>query len=502
MKVLIFGGTTEGRELALCLAKNKIPCEVCVATSYGSQLLSDSDFLHVRQGRLTMPQMLSLLSEGNFSAVIDATHPYALEVSQNISEAIKQYDEAIPPGDVKKRPPLLRFNRQGATKAASPVCTFFPSVSDCLPALKSTSGKILLTTGSKNLSDFCADPELRSRLIVRTLPSQESLELCFKNGLQGNQILAMQGPFSKEMNTALIRQYGISVLVTKESGSAGGYEEKISSCEECNISCFVIKKPEASQAADSREVFSNFGDLFARLEELLSVKINFTPKLFLTLAGAGMGNPDTLTLAAQKAIAEADYIFGAERIVVSVKGLATTTKIHPLYLAKDIIPLLEEARKAGCFGEIRAVLLFSGDTGFYSGAEAFYKEAEKLPDTQIEIIPGISCVQYLSAKFHKNWQNYEFLSLHGVKKTDWLNKLSDIVYNNRQIFFITASFSDIKVLSEEILRLEKENSLDLSKAKIFLGFNLSYPDEKISVISLKESPEISTPGLYCGIIEL
>lgn len=501
MKVLIFGGTTEGRELALCLAKNKIPCEVCVATSYGSQLLSDSDFLHVRQGRLTTPQMLSLLSEGNFSAVIDATHPYALEVSQNISEAIRQYDEAVSPGEVKKGIPLLRFDRQGATKAASPVCRFFTNVSESLLALKSTSGKILLTTGSKNLSDFCADPELRSRLIVRTLPSQESLELCFKNGLQGYQILAMQGPFSKETNIALIRQYGISVLVTKESGSAGGYEEKLAACEECNISCFVIKKPEAT-SEENREVFSNFSDLFARLEEILSVKINFTPKLFLTLAGAGMGNPDTMTIAAQKAIAEADYIFGAERIVQSVKGLATTTKIHPLYLAKDIIPLLEEARKSSCSGEIRAVVLFSGDTGFYSGAEAFYKEAEKLPDTQLEIIPGISCLQYLCAKFHKNWQNYEFLSLHGVKKADWLNKLSDIVYNNRQIFFITSSFSDIKPLSEEILRLLEEKAQDTSKAKIFLGFNLSYPDEKISVISLKESTEISTPGLYCGIIEL
>ena len=501
MKVLIFGGTSEGRELALCLAKNKISCEVCVATQYGSELLSDQDCLHVHQGRLTTAEMLSLLSDG-FSAVIDATHPFALEVSDNISQALKQYNEAVHPGDVKKCLPLLRFDRQAATKAASPLCRLFTNAGECALALKSTSGRILLTTGSKNLSDFCADQDIRSRLVVRTLPSTESLELCIKNGLQGNQILAMQGPFSKETNAALIRQYGISVLVTKESGTAGGYQEKLEAARECGISAFVIKKPQNSSS--QAEIYSNFSALFARLEEILSVKINFTPKLQLTLAGAGMGNPDTLTLAAKKAIAEADYIFGAERVLETVRNLATTTKIHPLYLAKDIMPILQEARSSTCSQEIRAVVLFSGDTGFYSGADAFYKEAEKLPATQVEIIPGISCVQYLCAKFHKNWQNYEFLSLHGVKKADWVNKLSDIVYNNRQIFFITSSFSDLQDLSEEISKLlqAKSADADISKVKIFLGFNLSYSDEKLSVISLQECSKISAPGLYCGVIEL
>ena len=235
MKILIFGGTTEGRQLAECLAKNKIHCEVCVATQYGSELLSDSDFIRVRQGRLTTDEMSALLSSDDFSAVIDATHPYAVEVSKNIREAVKKYDDAIPSGDVKKSLPLLRFSRQGANKASSNVAASFPDAGACAQALKSTSGKILLTTGSKNLSDFCADPELRSRLLVRTLPSVESLELCTKNGLEGHQILAMQGPFSKEMNLALIREYGISVLVTKESGAAGGFSEKLEAAKECGI---------------------------------------------------------------------------------------------------------------------------------------------------------------------------------------------------------------------------------------------------------------------------
>ncbi|MCR5253356.1 MAG: precorrin-6A reductase [Treponema sp.] len=498
MKILIFGGTTEGRQIAECLAKNKIHCEVCVATKYGSEMLSNSEFLRIRQGRLTSDEMTALLSSDNFSALIDATHPYAVEVSKNIREAVKKYDDAIPSGDVKKSLPLLRFSRQGANKAYSNIPASFPDAGACAQALKSTSGKILLTTGSKNLSVFCADPELRSRLIVRTLPSQESLELCTKNGLEGHQILAMQGPFSKEMNVALIREYGISVLVTKESGAAGGFSEKLEAAKECGIQCFVIEKPKALDNS-----FQTFSALYAHLEEILQTKINYLPKINITLIGAGMGSPDGMTVEAQKALQNADYIFGAERLlsIAQIGKKKSDAKKFAFYLAKDILPVLQEARKTSA-SNLNAVVLFSGDTGFYSGADAFYNEAEKLPDTEVKIIPGISCVQYLCAKFHKNWQNYEFLSLHGVKKSDWINKLSDIVNKSRQIFFITSSFMDIQALSEEILKLLHSKSADEDSVKVLIGFNLSYPDEKLFTISLKECAKISTPGLYCGIIEL
>ena len=498
MKILIFGGTTEGRQLAECLAKNKIHCEVCVATQYGSELLSDSDFIRVRQGRLTADEMSALLSSDDFSAVIDATHPYAVEVSKNIREAVKKYDDAIPSGDVKKSLPLLRFDRQGANKASSHSQASFPDAAACAQALKSTSGKILLTTGSKNLSDFCVDPELRSRLLVRTLPSVESLELCTKNGLEGHQILAMQGPFSKEMNLALIREYGISVLVTKESGAAGGFSEKLEAAKECGIQCFVIEKPKALDNS-----FQTFSALYAQLEAILQTKIDYLPKINISLIGAGMGTPDGMTVESQKALQNADFIFGAERLLSIIQSCGTKTgaKNYAFYLAKDIIPLLQEARESSA-SDLNAVVLFSGDTGFYSGADAFYNEAAKLPDAEVQILPGISCVQYLCAKFHKNWQNYEFLSLHGVKKADWINKLSDIVNKSRQIFFITSSFSDIHALSEEVLKLLHKKSADADSVKVLLGFNLSYPDEKLFTISLKECAKISTPGLYCGIIEL
>lgn len=86
---------------------------------------------------------------------------------------------------------------------------------------KGGTGNILLTTGSKELSVYCAEPELKKRLYVRVLPGMESLALCKKEELEGRQILALQGPFSEEMNLAFIHAYDIRYLVTKESGITG-----------------------------------------------------------------------------------------------------------------------------------------------------------------------------------------------------------------------------------------------------------------------------------------
>ena len=103
-------------------------------------------------------------------------------------------------------------------------------------------GNILLTTGSKELGAFSAiEPQ---RLYPRVLPSHESLSACEAAGIPHRNILAMQGPFSQELNEALIRQYHIAWVVTKDGGAAGGFPEKARAAETTGAELIVLCRPE------------------------------------------------------------------------------------------------------------------------------------------------------------------------------------------------------------------------------------------------------------------
>ncbi|MCD7981934.1 MAG: precorrin-6A/cobalt-precorrin-6A reductase, partial [Clostridiales bacterium] len=89
-QILIFAGTREGRELAEFLTEQRIPALVCVATDYGEELLQPNAYVHARKGRMDETEMEELLREMRPPAVIDATHPYAALVTENIQRACEQ----------------------------------------------------------------------------------------------------------------------------------------------------------------------------------------------------------------------------------------------------------------------------------------------------------------------------------------------------------------------------------------------------------------------------
>lgn len=212
-KVLVFAGTTEGREIAGLLADAAVECSVCVATEYAREQLDD-DRLTVYCGRLTQEQMRKRMEEDRVQAVVDATHPYAVLVSENVQRAAKEANI-----------PLIRLRR--STKTGENDFLTFPTHEACSRWLARNTGNILLTTRSKNLGIYAKDEQLRKRLYVRVLPGEESIGLCTKQGILGRQIIAMQGPFSRQMNECILKEYSIDWMVTKLSGHAGGFEEKI-----------------------------------------------------------------------------------------------------------------------------------------------------------------------------------------------------------------------------------------------------------------------------------
>jgi len=242
-KLLIFAGTTEGRALSEYLSDLEVRHTICVATEYGEIVLKENPMAAVHRGRMSQEEIIAFLRNGSFSAVIDATHPYAELVTQNVKAAARETNL-----------PYFRLIRERSVTENCGNVRYFETSVACAKALEHTTGNILLTTGSKELAAYCSSENVRCRLYVRVLPSAESISLCNEQGIYARQIIAMQGPFTEELNEALLRQYDISCLVTKESGQAGGYFEKLDAAKRTGISVFVIGRSKETEGYSFEEL--------------------------------------------------------------------------------------------------------------------------------------------------------------------------------------------------------------------------------------------------------
>ncbi|QFJ55955.1 precorrin-6A reductase [Pseudobutyrivibrio xylanivorans] len=479
-KVIIFGGTTEGRRLAEMLVNAKVSCVYCVATEYGKQPVMESDYLHVHQGRMDAAQMADLYRQQEPDAIVDATHPFAEIVKQEILESVFAYKEV----------PFFRLARDEEEGLDLSNCFFFDNNEECIRALKNTTGKVFLTTGSKELKAFCNDEELRERLVARVIPSEESLKICYDNGLKGSQIIAMQGPFTAGMNLAFLKECDAKVLVMKEGGKSSGQRERIVAANRLGVKVFLLKRPEENmQALDFNQVKSALFDLFDIKED--GQKITPDKKLLVTLAGFGMGF-GTITSEVQVAINEADYIFGASRMLV---GIDRDCKKYPYYLAKDIVPVLEQLASEIKYGVKKAVILFSGDTGFYSGSKKLIAAVEKLDYCTTKVLPGISSISALASKLNESWQDAVILSTHGVEDSYWKPRLVEAVTYNEKVFALTSGNTDIRTIGEMLINLTESTG---AKFHIFAGTNL-YSNEKIVSLTPEKCSVFNEDGL-CTIL--
>ncbi len=487
-KILIFGGTTEGRIIAETLSANGSSIHVCVATEYGRQLLKEKNGLHIFEGRLNLGAMQKLCHENDYDLIIDATHPFATAVSQNVRECART-----------EKIPLVRFERN-VNMDENQNLIYADSPEECKEILLQTSGKILLTTGSKDLNIFCSDPSLRKRITARVLPGMESLKNCYDNGLEGKQIIAMQGPFSKKMNMVQIEDSGISILVTKESGKTGGTDSKIEAALEKGIRCIIIKNPAAQKedSLSSENYFSctSLNELYNFLEQNFSVYVtaaNDKPKdtnrINVHLIGIGMGNAENLTIDAAGKIKNAQIIFGAPRMLERINAKAEK---FPYYLSKDIIPILKESMESENPAE-NVCILFSGDTGFFSGAFKLQNDLRNLKNVNVNILPGISSMSYLSAKTGLSYQDAEIISLHGTEKKIWLPKLNGALLKGKKIFILTSGIKDVHEIGKLVYDY---NEAAEKKYKVASGFQLSYENERVEIMEPQDCLSLIDDGLY------
>ncbi|SCW59214.1 precorrin-6Y C5,15-methyltransferase (decarboxylating) [Lachnospiraceae bacterium C10] len=474
-KIVIFSGTTEGRELAGILSSNHIPAELCVATEYGSAVMPALPHIKVHEGRQDAKAMRELYHNAGATLVIDATHPYASVVTQTIKESVSGTEIEY-----------LRLLRPNDSATSHSLTHRYSSAEECAKALAEMSGNVFLTTGSKDLFCFTGIPQLKDRLTARVLPGIESLSLCLEAGLSHRQIIAMQGPFSLEMNREMFRNCHARHLVTKESGRVGGVDTKLLAAEELGLTIHIINRP----AAEEDTFGSSMEAVLHRIEEKYAFALQL-PAMEITLAGIGCGNEYAMTREVEKAIEEATVVFGAKRLLETIRCQART---YPYYLSQDILPKLKELYHQHPLGQ-KVVILFSGDSGCYSGAarmkEALAAKKDSLP-MNVRILPGVSSIQMMSARLAIPWQDAAILSLHGKSQDTWQPLLSDAIRYHNATFFLTSGYEDIEQIR---LLLPKDKNLHF-----YAGYNLSYEDEVVTKVT-EETPPFVQKGLYVGVIQ-
>ena len=222
-KVLIFGGTTEGRLLSERLLKHKIDFTLSVATEGGYDMVMDLG-VKCLVNRLSENDMVRLLKD--FDLVVDATHPYAKEATENILGACKSTNTKY-----------IRLLRESVNSKGF-ICK--NSIEEVVNYLNKVDGNILLTTGSKNLHEFKNINDFEKRVYPRVLPTVDAIEKCSSLGFKINNIIAVMGPFSEDMNISIINKVNAKYVVSKESGTVGGLLEKISACEKTGAKLIVI----------------------------------------------------------------------------------------------------------------------------------------------------------------------------------------------------------------------------------------------------------------------
>lgn len=457
VKVLVFGGTTEGRKAAEFLNEAESECTVSVASEAGAEELEKLKNIRIVVGRKDALEIEEFIKTKNFGLVIDAAHPFAEELRKNISTASKKCGVE-----------LIRLKR-GIGSGNHRNALYFSDAHECAKALKGIEGNILLTTGSKTIREYteCLGTE---RLYVRVLPVNASIDAVKEAGVRNEHIIAMQGVFSKEMNKALIREFDIKCLVTKETGDNGGFPEKISAAEEEGIQSCIIADPDHSEGVSLKE-----------LKKILKEKYGLSEKKEIALIGMGSGNPDKLGIDSLEALNRADTVIGAKRLI---EALDLKCAKYSEYDAQKILNIILEKETDSA----NIAVVFSGDTGFYSGAAGLIKLLEK-NGIGFKVFPGISSIQMLSASSGISWEDAKIVSIHG-READYVGAVKE----NKKVFMLLNDASDIKEIAEKLMLSGVYNS------EIITGIRLGYDDEKVIRSDISECAGLDISGIACCFI--
>ena len=476
-KIFVFAGTGEGRKISEFLSELKKEHRVFVASEHGKKELTDSSCADVNVGRLDKDQMVSLFNHEEPDLIIDATHPFAIEVTQNIRQALK---ESGCQGE------YVRINRSKVDiskmtdKYKNQIITV-KNTEEAVDIMMKMAAKqrVLLTTGIKTAGEYIkADPDIAKNIYLRIIPSEESFREAAVLDFDMRHLIAMEGPFTKEMNAAIIRQYNIGLLITKNSGEGSGIREKLEACIDEGIKAIVIDAPFEDNGLSLEEV----------LTKLEGDQNKSDDSKCLAIVGIGMGDERSLTIAAAEKLKEAELIIGARRVIELVRKYNPKTKFKQAFKPEEVLQIYNRAFQK------RIVFAVSGDTGFYSGAqkvsELFLKERIKH-----EIFPGVSSISYISSVAAMQYSDALIFSTHG-KSDEEIEKMLEYDFNRGfclkdTALFICSGRKDAEKIFDHVADAVP-CMIRGGEVKIMVGYNMGMEDERYYVNDVNLDAE----GLY------
>lgn len=247
-RLWLIGGTSESAQIAEAIASAQLPCTITVTTEAAIALYPQTPLLKVLVGRINLSEAGSFFSQQQIVAVLDASHPYAVEISQGAIAAA-----------IQRQIPYLRYERS-SINSPTPEDTVIEldSFKTLLASDYLHQQRVLLTVGYKALPRFQPWQE-RATLFARLLPTVSSLEVALSAGFTPERMIALRPPVSAELEKALWRQWQISLVVTKASGQAGGEDVKRTVAAELGILLIVIARPRVAypqQTSDLSKVLA------------------------------------------------------------------------------------------------------------------------------------------------------------------------------------------------------------------------------------------------------
>ncbi|WP_455619410.1 precorrin-6Y C5,15-methyltransferase (decarboxylating) subunit CbiT [Eisenbergiella sp.] len=490
-RVMLFAGTTEGRLLCEFLAETKITACVCVTTSYGEQLLPSGNHMEICTGSLDRAQMEEKMQSFGPRLVIDATHPYAKLATENIRNACgslnipylrvirescgKEKNRAVTATDEKET--VTPGKTDVAENPAAQEEIGLPTEADSMEAaaklLEKMEGNILVTTGSKELEILRSLPGFSQRVFARILPQPEMVRKCIDMGLSGRHLICMQGPFSEEMNYVMLRETQAAILLTKESGAAGGFPEKLRAAKRAGAAVVVVKRPveeKGCSVEEAKALLLNGGQNTVQ-------NIGPEGRQSISILGIGMGAGGCMTEGAKTLLSRAGLVAGAGRLLASCNLTAGRKDGREVLAAWEPDIICRAIRESG---EAEVAVLMSGDSGFYSGTkkllqalELYREQMKGRREVTIHVEPGISSLSYFASRLQISWEDAKIVSCHGKKEN-----LLAAVSAHRKTFVLTEGQT-----GEICARL---TAAGLGDTMVYEGTNLSGPEESIRKYPARE----------------
>jgi precorrin-6A/cobalt-precorrin-6A reductase len=240
--ILVMSGTSEGREIIKLLKDKGFGVMATAVTDYGASLSKEAGADVVLTGALDRDGLTELIKKNGILTVIDATHPFAVEASKNAMLACQEAGKNY-----------LRFERDSTDLPDDPLVNYSKDFKKAGERASELGDNIFYTAGVKGLPQFLKGIRNKN-VIVRIIPEREVLENCLKLGIKAGNIIAAKGPFSTEFNVAIFKERKADVIVTKESGKAGGTDTKVAAALKLRLPIVVISRPKIAYPEVIRDI--------------------------------------------------------------------------------------------------------------------------------------------------------------------------------------------------------------------------------------------------------